>query len=451
VSELTGVEGAGVPASPAEQANAAAVGVGRNAVETIAFGAFALLVTLPTTIITSRYLHPGGRGALYLGLVTVAIAGTLIGNIGVAVSHEIKRGSWPTRAIVTQALTISVALGIVGGAVLVPLGAALTPGYRSVALIPIALPAILITGTLTATLVALGRVRLRNLLQLIAPTATLVGVVVLVVLLGKGVTGAVIAWIAAQAAVAVFALVATARIWKPFEIRGVSLELGRRLLLLGLRAGMVNVISLLNYRIELFVLKAYRGVDAVGVYSVSISLAELLWIVPSAFATATIASAVSSSDQHAVAALSQGVRAAIGSTAVFGLALAAAAPFAIPLMFGDRFTGATWPLLILIPGVVAFAPGQLLAVYFSMRLGQMRIPLGVALLSVALTAVLAILLIPPLGLNGAALSTAIGYTVSMLLEAILFSRRAGIGLGELIPRRADFLSYRTFTLGLLRR
>jgi O-antigen/teichoic acid export membrane protein len=383
--------------------------------------------------------------------VTVTIAATLLGNIGVAVSHEIKRGRWRTRTIVTLALAISLGLGIVGAAVLVPLGLALTPGYRSVALIPVALPAMLITGTLTATLVALGRVQLRNLLQLVIPAATLVGVVVLVVLLAKGVTGAVIAWTSAQAVVAILALMVTARIWGPLEVRGISLELGRRMLLLGLRGGMVNVIGLLNYRIELYVLKAFRGVDAVGVYSVSISLAELLWIVPSAFATVTIASAVSSSDQDAVAAISQGVRAAIASTAVFGLALAAVAPFAIPLVFGDRFNGATVPLLILVPGVVAFAPGQLLAVYFSIRLGQMRIPLGVAVLSAVLTAVLAILLIPPLGLEGAALATAIGYTVSMLIEAILFSRRAGIGLGELIPHRADFLTYRTFTLGLLRR
>jgi O-antigen/teichoic acid export membrane protein len=429
----------------------AARGLGRNALQTVAFGAFAVLVSLPTTVITSRYLHPGGRGAFYLGLVTVTIAGTLLGNIGVAVSHEIKRGRARTRTIVTLALAISLGLGIVGAAVLVPLGLALTPGYRSVALIPIALPAMLITGTLTATLVALGRVQLRNLLQLVIPAATLVGVVVLVVLLAKGVTGAVIAWTSAQAAVAILALIVTARIWGPLEVRGISLELGRRMLLLGLRGGMVNVIGLLNYRIELYVLKAFRGVDAVGVYSVSISLAELLWIVPSAFATVTIASAVSSSDQDAVAVISQGVRATIASTAVFGLALAAVAPFAIPLVFGDRFNGATVPLLILVPGVVAFAPGQLLAVYFSIRLGQMRIPLGVAVLSAVLTAVLAILLIPPLGLEGAALATAIGYTVSMLIEAILFSRRAGIGLGGLIPRRADFLTYRTFTLGLLRR
>ena len=39
------------------------------------------------------------------------------------------------------------------------------------------------------------------------------------------------------------------------------------------------------------------------------------------------------------------------------------------------------------------------------RPGQVRIPLGVALLSAALTALLAILLVPPPGLEGAALST----------------------------------------------
>jgi len=423
----------------------------RKAAETIGFGALAVLISFPTTVITSRYLHPAGRGAFFLGIVTVTIAATLVGNIGVAVGHELKRREWSRRTIVTQALANSVVLGVLGAAVLVPIVLALTPDHRAIGLMPLALPAVLITGTLTASLVALGRVRERNLVQLTAPVLMLAGVVVLVVALDRGIAGASVAWIAAQVAVAVLALAATMRFWRPLRADGFSLLLGRRMLTLALRAGAVNVVSLLNYRIELFVLKAYRGVDAVGVYSVSISLAELLWIVPSAFATAVVAPALASSEHQAVGALSRGVRTAIAATVVFGAGLAVVAPFAIPLVFGEGFEGATVPLLILIPGVIAFAPGQLLAVYFSMRLGQMRIPLAVAAMSGVITAVLALALIPPLGLSGAALATTVGYTVAMSVECVLFTRRAGVELRGLVPRASDFVNYRAFTLGLLRR
>jgi len=316
---------------------------------------------------------------------------------------------------------------------------------------PLALPAVLITGTLTASLVAFGRVRERNLVQLAAPALMLAGVVVLVVVLGRGIAGASVAWIVAQVAVAVVALAATMSVWRPLRADGFSLVLGRRMLTLALRAGAVNVVSLLNYRIELFILKAYRGVDAVGVYSVSISLAELLWIVPSAFATAVVAPAIASSEHDAVGALSRGVRTAVAATIVFGAGLAVVAPFAIPVVFGEGFGGATVPLLILIPGVIAFGPGQLIGVYFSMRLGQMRIPLAVSAISGSVTAVLAVALIPPLGLSGAALATTVGYIVAMSVGCALFSRRSGVDLRRLVPRTSDFVNYRAFALGFIRR
>jgi O-antigen/teichoic acid export membrane protein len=288
-------------------------------------------------------------------------------------------------------------------------------------------------------------------LQLAAPVATLVGIVVLIVFLARGVAGAVTAWLFAQTVVFAAALAVTSGIWRPLKLRSLSRDLGRRMLLLGLRAGLVNVVSLLNYRIELFVLKAYRGIDAVGVYSVSVSLAELLWIVSGALATATTALAVSASDDDAVTEIARGVRAAIAATALAGIALAVVSPFAIPFLFGPRFSGATVPLLILIPGVLAFSPGQLFAVYFSMRLGETRIPLGVAVASAALTGALAVLVIPLLGLTGAALATSVGYALSMSIAAILFSRRAGIAISALVPGREDIVTYRSVLLELFRR
>src|SRR5262249_14502015 len=157
VSELTGTEAEAVTASRA---------FGRDAVETITFATLGLLVAFPTTIITSRYLHPDGRGAYVLGVVTVLIAAALTGNIGVAVGHQLKRAQWDRPAIATNALLASFGLGVVGAVVLIPLETVLVTGFRAIAAMPVALPAMLVTGTLTATLVALGRVRARNLILL---------------------------------------------------------------------------------------------------------------------------------------------------------------------------------------------------------------------------------------------------------------------------------------------
>ena len=101
--------------------------------------------------------------------------------------------------------------------------------------------------------------------------------------------------------------------------------------------------------------------------------------------------------------------------------------------------------------MIAFGPGQLIGVYFSMRLGQMRIPLAVSAISGSVTAVLAVALIPPLGLSGAALATTVGYIVAMSVGCALFSRRSGVDLRRLVPRTSDFVNYRAFALGFIRR
>jgi O-antigen/teichoic acid export membrane protein len=417
--------------------------VGRNAAETVVAAALSLALSLPATIITTRYLHPAGRGAFYLGLVTVSIATTLFGSIGVAVTHEMSRQKAGRQQIVAVGLFTSLALGVIAAVILVPLNLILTPSTPSIALMPIVLPAILGTATLAATLVALGRIRTRNVLQLAVPAVTLLGLILLVVILARGVSGAVVAWIVAQVAVFGFAVGTTSGILRPLRPRTIPRDLVRSVVFLGVRAGVVNAIGLLNYRIDLFVLKAYRGIDAVGVYSAAVSLAELLWIIPAALVTAIVAPAVSQADRPALDVITLAVRSAVIVTGIAGVVLAALGPVAIPLLFGAQFHGAIAPLLILIPGVIAFAPAQIFAVYFSMRLGEMRVPLGVALASAVVTGLLAVLIIPPLGLTGAAIATTIGYALSVLIGAILFGRRAQVSLTVLIPKRRDALAFRS--------
>jgi len=252
------------------------------------------------SIVTSRYLLPTGRGAFVLALLTVTLASTVLGNVGVAATYELSRKEHDERFVVGHALVITVLLGLVGAAVLFPVDYALADqGFRKVALVAFGLPAVLIVQTLSASLIALGRLLIANVLQLLLPLATVVAMVFFVVWSGKGTTGAVFAWVVAQYVVALVALVGSRGLWRPFALRGLPRSRIGAMFVLGLRLGVVNLISLLNYRIELIVLELSHGLAAVGLYSLATSLAELLWVVSSALATATVAPVVSASDPAA--------------------------------------------------------------------------------------------------------------------------------------------------------
>jgi O-antigen/teichoic acid export membrane protein len=414
----------------------------RGIAETLAFRGAALPLSFGIGIVTSRYLLPVGRGAFVLGLLTVTLTAALLGNIGTGVVHEIGKDRESARSLYSPAVVLSALLGIVGAVALAPLDLHFAQqDYRVVTFAVLGLAPLLLTQTVSSILLGLGRLRLWNVLQIVLPATTLVGMLALVVGFSKGVTGAITAWVAGQTAAAAIGLYATRKLWwPPVGLR--SLASTSPILMLGLRIGVVNLVSLVNYRIELIILEAYRGLNGVGIYSLATSLAELLWLVSSAVSTAIIAPAVSAHEDRAVDIVASGVRHVLLGTLTGAIVLAAVSEWLVPTVFGPRFAPAVAPLLILLPGIVVFAPGAIIAVFFSMRIGRARYALFLALGSAVATGVLAVLLIPAHGVRGAALASTVGYTASIAIAVGWFIHLTRISPLRLVPSAADLAVYR---------
>lgn len=426
--------------------------VGR-VLEMLSFRVAALPLAFLTTIVTSRFLHPDGRGAYVLGLLTVTIAATLIGN-ATAVTYEVGQRPEEVRAILGRALMLSLVLGGVGIAVLLPLDQLMSTGGRfgAVALFPLGLPLLLVAQSIGGALPALGRLRLLNVVQFVPPLGLLVGTATAVWLLRLGVRGAVVAWLATQALAAVVCLVGARDLWLPLVRESLALRGTRSFVLLGVRAGIVNLVALVNYRVELLLLQAFRGLHAVGIYSVSVSLAELLWLVSGTLSAVTVAPALAAaSDRDSGEIVARTLRHTLILTATGAVVLGLVSIVLIPIVFGQAFHASVLPLLILLPGAVAYAPASVLSTFFSMRLGRMRYPLVVAGLSASTTGVACVGLVPWLGAPGAAIASTIGYATGSLLLSVFFARRAGIRLRALLPGPADLGIYRELPVVVRRR
>ena len=423
----------------------------RGIFETVAVRTVGLPLSFGISIVTSRFLLPVGRGAFVLGLLTVTLTAALLGNIGTGLVHEVGKDRSRARDLYARAITLTALLGVIGAVALVPLDLMFAQqDYRVVTFAVVGLVPLLLTQTISSMLLALGRVRLWNVLQLVLPSITLLGMLVLIVGLSKGVTGAITAWVAGQTVAAAFGLAATrAMWWPPVGLR--SLAGMRPLFLFGLRIGLVNLVSLINYRIELIILERYRGLNGVGIYSLAVSLAELLWLVSSAIATVLVAPAIQSDEKRAVEVVSAGVRHALLGTALLAVGLGAASPWLVPTLFGPRFQPAVVPLLILLPGMVIFAPGTVLAVFFSMRIGRARYAFFLSLGSALTTAALAVLLIPSYGLRGAAVASTVGYVSSMVIAFVWFVRLTHVSVANLFPSARELIVYRNAALKLARR
>ena len=399
---------------------------GRNTLETLLFRGLSTPVALLLVVIQSRFLEPAGRGAFVLAVLSVTILSRLLGQLGAAVTNRLRHGEGGVRSLVLRALVLDLLLGVAASGVIVVWGYLTEDIADEVAVLAaLALLPNVVWQTLSGVLLGIARVRLWNYLQLASPLLTLVAMLVLVVGLDAGVRGAVGGWAGAQLATALLALALTRDLWLPLALPTLGRH-GFAILRLGLLMGAVQVVNLVSYRIELFILRSYRSLADVGVYSIAMQAAESMWLVAAAVATAVTAPAVHESEGRAGRLIARAAARGLLYTAAVALAVGAAAPLVIPLALGDDFAGAVAPLAVLLPGVVAYAPVSILVVYLSVRRGRPKLSLAVSLLSLVLTTAGSVVLIPPLGVTGAALASSVGYAAGGLLAWAFFVRLAGL-------------------------
>src|SRR5439155_8052542 len=188
-----------------------------RAIETLVFRGLSTPLALVLVVVQSRFLHPDGRGAFVLAVLTATIFSRLLGQLGVAVTNR-RQETPDLRGLVLRAFGIAIVAGLVGMAAIAIWGS-LTAGlgFRLAALAGLSLVPNVIWQTVSGVLLGLGRVRLWNVIQLLPTVLTLVGMLVLVVVLGVGVGAALAAWVGANAVTAIVALVATRDLWLPAD------------------------------------------------------------------------------------------------------------------------------------------------------------------------------------------------------------------------------------------
>jgi len=397
--------------------------VGRNTLETLLFRGVSTPVAFALVVIQSRFLDPSGRGRFVLVVLTVTILARLFGQLGVAVTSLSRRGA--LRPLTVRALGWTLLLGAAGIALILATGAVIDSfGLPLAAIAAPALVPNIINACLSGVLLGSARIRLWNYIQVLPPLLTLAGMLVVVVGFGGGVAAAVAVWTAAYFVTSAFALVAARDLWWPVREAPLFDRSGRAIVRLGCSMGLVQIVNLIGYRVELFVLDRFKGLAAVGIYSIGMQAAEAMWLIPAAMASAITAPVVHDTPAGAAHLTRKTCGKALLYTTVVAVVLGVLAPLVIPPLFGNEFRGAARPLAFLLPGVVAYAPVNILVVYMSIRRGRPRLSLFVSIVGLVVTTGASLVLIPPYGASGAAIASAIGYVAGTVVAWIIFERLA---------------------------
>jgi O-antigen/teichoic acid export membrane protein len=239
---------------------------------------------------------------------------------------------------------------------------------------------------------------------------------------------------------AALAVTAVAIAWAARRDQAASLRGSRALLGEELRFGTRvipgSLAERLQFRSDAFLLNALVGVRATGIYSVTAGLAETLWYIPNALGTVMFSRAVDPGEDAAGTAVRL-TRITVAITALLAVPTFLLGPRMVALLYGRPFADAGVALRWILPGIVAYSVVAVLSRYVVGR-GRPGTATLVMVGGLAVNITANLLLIPVLGIRGAAASSSISYTCTAIAMVLVFRRLSGRGIAEtLVLRPSD--------------
>lgn len=397
-----------------------------------------------TAVLLARTLGPEGRGvtALYQAAVSLGFAFLGLG-ISTAIFFYLGRRDITGRQAMEAGLSvtlIAIALSGIGvGIAALAFGQDLVDEDVPYWLAVVAIPALVQFRAVEAVLRAQGRFGRMNLLEISLPLSIL-GLLGAVELLdGLTIYRAVVAWSLAflPPVVLGYALLGPSQWPRRLAGRDLLLKAAR----FGMQGQLSNLIQLLNYRLDSYLVLLLVNASGVGLYAVGVSLSEGMWLIANSVSVVLLTNLTAGDEENAARMTPIVCRNTLLVTAAGSVVAAALAPFAIPAIFGDAFDDAIVPFLWLLPGTVALAGTKILASYVFSR-GRPLINAQIAFVTLVITVVADLLLIPAFEVSGAAAASSFAYCCSLALSAVAYRRISGGSISQaLLPRPGDAIYY----------
>lgn len=191
-----------------------------------------------------------------------------------------------------------------------------------------------------------------------------------------------------------------------------------------------------TYRVGHGILGYMVSLEQVGQYAVAVGVAEQLRLLPSSISVAFLPNLANdmAMRQSQVPVIFRYTM--IISFASMLLAAIAGAP-AMLLFFGWKYAGAVPAFLLILPGIASLGAASILASDLAAR-EKPKYSVWVGYLTLGANVIFSFVLIPLMGISGAALASSIAFIAAGILWLIFYKRESGILFRELMPRIEDF-------------
>ena len=211
-----------------------------------------------------------------------------------------------------------------------------------------------------------------------------------------------------------------------------------------------TLVSTLNKRLSLYLLKTHCNEKSLGVYALGTQVTEGVNIIGLSIGLVEFSALSNTEDQRRASQLTlrfMKLAVLLTFTALLVICLLPTAFF--EWLFSGEFSHIRTVIALMAPGIVFFSAHTILANYFS-GTGQPKYNLYASLIGLSTTLVSAFLLIPWLGIRGAAITTSLTYLTLFVYQWMVFHRHTSSRLKQLIPEKEDVDWLKTELQGVFR-
>jgi len=428
----------------------------RDISATFAGNVVTVLLSLGTGAIFARALGPANRGVLGLALLVPTIAAKFC-SMGQETVNATFAGLYKDerRTLFLQSLIVTF-FGTVASAIIIcafffwlPVKRGqfdlLDPGI--IWLMCLITPFLMLSNLLIALVRGVARITTAAVIQVLQKTVFLVLLVIFLLWRDGGLRAAVML-------TALNCLVGVAlALWglrdyvtlRPSRFAG---WLFKKSLAFGGQINLAAFANFLHYRIDQVILAYMVPIDQLGLYIVTVGLAERLRVLPESISTAflpRLANELSVRQPQVPRVFRCAMIVSAGSMLLAGI-------LAVPVilvLYGWEYSGTIIPFFLLLPGSAVLGCASVLASDLAAR-EKPKYNMWVCYITLGTNIVLNLLLIPLMGIAGAAVASSLSYGVEGVLWLIFYRRESGTSFWEMIPRWQDAMYVVTGSVSVIR-
>lgn len=421
--------------------------LGRSIVQTLGRQLLVTVLGMGTVVLLARTLGPEGRGQYAVALLLATSLGKFL-NLGVAPANVYFLGR--NQVSIYTALVASIrmwwklsVIGIIIATLIIWLQAKTWFPNTPTQLLFFSLlifPTSLLQAYIISLLQGIQDFKRYNIILLITPIITLFTTIVLVLFVNQKIVGALIATIIGSFSGLFCSLMIILNYSSRFNFN-YDKKYEFICLNYGFKAHLSNILAFINYKADIFMVNLYLPTSDVGIYVVAINLAEQLWILSNATSTIILPRLASLyHNELERKRLTPSIARLVFIVTLLGaIILAAFSKILVTVLFGPEFIKAVNAIFGLLPGIVIFSLSRILSNDIAAR-GHPELNTYASILILFINIVANVVLIPLMGILGAAIATSIAYIANALFKLFIYSYLSGNQLWEpLLIKRSDIL------------